>query len=242
MPKISRKPLKTMSPARRRMYRRRRIAVSIVLLLLLALTIFCAISIVKGFAAIGSLIGSRHSNTITRIAVPQARKVGLIANCGSQDVRLSLSAKSQTIPMGGSLQLKARIDYVGTSSCLIDASPAKLVLQISNSQTSQSQTSQQRQDEQSNKVEQSNKTNNNTTKSEPPVWSSDVCPVANKPLLMAKGDHYEQTFTWNARSTRSLGCVEENSMPIVDRGTYVAQLVHTQILGLRSEPVSILVQ
>lgn len=238
-----RKPVRNMSAAKRRMYRRRRIVVGIAFLLLLMLAIFCVISLSKGIAAIGKAIAG-HEVTIVRQPVPDPRPVGLTPHCTDKDIRLELSTKSQTVPMGGSVELTERFVYEGNSSCLIDASDMNAVLTINSSE----EVTQGKQSTKDNKKKNSkdNKDFKDASKSidylSNAVWRSDVCDVSLRPLLMAKGDHFEKKITWNTNSTSGKGCTADEDLPKVNRGTYVLRIEHKRVQGLHSEPVLISVQ
>lgn len=245
--------LRNMSAARRNMYLRRRIFVSVVLILLLSLLVFCVISLGKGIAAIGTTF-SGHEVNVTKKAVPDPRPVGLTKRCNARDIRLELSTKSQNVPMGGSVELTERFVYEGNTSCLIDASDMNAVLAINNATDSENNTA--------NGGDKSNGGNTDNTGKDAhkeaddtqvknarkndflshAVWRSDVCDGTLKPLLMAKGDRYEKKITWNTNATSGVGCVADENLPKVNRGTYVARIVHKRVPELRSEPVLINVQ
>ena len=237
--KQKRKPVRKMSAERRRMYRRRRIVVGIALLLLLTLAVFCIISLGKGLAAIGNAIAG-HEVTVARKSVPDPRPVGLTPRCNARDIRLELSAKSQTVPMGGSVELTERFMYEGNTSCLIDASNMNAVLTI-NASNSAAQ-NQNAKDSKTHKNNENAANLNNTDYLSHAIWRSDSCDSALKPLLMAKGDHFEKKITWNTNTTVGKGCSADEDLPKVDRGTYVARLEHKRVPGLHSEPVLINVQ
>ena len=240
--KPSRKPSRNnMSAARRRMYLRRRIAVGTALLLILAITIFCVISLCKGLVAIGGAIAG-HEVNISRKAVPDPRPVGLTPRCSARNIRLELSASSQTVPMGGSVDITERFVYDGNSSCLIDASNINAVLTVNTSdEATNSQDDSQNKDA---KNQNDSADTKDASKSNDPlshaVWRSDKCEdVPLKPLLMAKGDHFEKKITWNTNSNSGKGCVADEDLPKVNRGIYVIQLQHKRVPGLHSDPVLI---
>lgn len=244
-----RKPVRNMSAAKRKMYRRRRIVVGIALLLLIMLVIFCVISLSKGIAAIGKAIAG-HEVTIVRQPVPGPRPVGLTPHCTAKDIRLELSTKSQTVPMGGSVELTERFVYEGNSSCLIDASDMNAVLTINSSeevtQGKQTTKDNKKKNNQDSKNSKDSKDFKDSSKSvdylSHAVWRSDVCDMPLKPLLMAKGDHFEKKITWNTNSTSGKGCTADEDLPKVNRGTYVLRIEHKRVQGLHSEPVLINVQ
>ena len=249
MRKPVRKPVRNMSAAKRKMYRRRRIVVGIALLLLIMLVIFCVISLSKGVAAIGKAIAG-HEVTIVRQPVPDPRPVGLTPHCTAKDIRLELSTKSQTVPMGGSVELTERFVYEGNSSCLIDASDMNAVLTINSSeevtQDKQATKDNKKKNNQDSKNSKDSKDFKDSSKSvdylSHAVWRSDVCDMPLKPLLMAKGDHFEKKITWNTNSTSGKGCTADEDLPKVNRGTYVLRIEHKRVQGLHSEPVLINVQ
>lgn len=234
---MMRKPVRKISPARRATYRRRRIVVCTVLLLLLMLAIFCIISVGKGLAALGSAI-TGHEVTLTRKAVPDPRPVGLTPRCTARDIRLEVSTQSQNVPMGGSVELTERFVYEGNTSCLIDASNMNAVLAIASSYD----ITKDKQNNKDNDSKKDNQTSKNADFLSKAVWRSDACDVPLKPLLMAKGDHFERKITWNTNATVGKGCIADNDLPKVNRGTYVVRLEHKRVPGLRSEPVLINVQ
>lgn len=244
---------KPMGKARRRMYRRRRIMVAVVLLLMLALTIFCIISITRGIGAIGSLIRNHGGASVMRLQVPTPRPVKLIKRCDAHDLRLELSTKSQSVPMGGTIELQARVSYIGSASCVVDASPSQLVLDIHDPVADQQaalahvkeQVNQLKDDarqhdrEDQSAASQHDGSDNDQAKEKKlkalAVWRSDACPAIAKPLLMAKGDYYEKKFTWSTNTNKGIGCADDKNLPTVNRGSYTARLVVNGIRGLRSE-------
>lgn len=230
-----------MSAARRRMYLRRRIAVGTALLLILAIAIFCVISLCKGFVAIGGAIAG-HEVNISRKAVPDPRPVGLTPRCSARNIRLELSTSSQNVPMGGSVEITERFVYDGNSSCLIDASNINAVLTVNTSdEATNSKDDSQNKDakNQTDSVDTKDASKSNDSLSHA-VWRSDKCEdVPLNPLLMAKGDHFEKKVTWNTNSNSGKGCVADEDLPKVDRGIYVIQLQHKRVPGLHSDPLLI---
>jgi hypothetical protein len=67
---------------------------------------------------------------LTRNEVPGVKQTSGVHDCTAGDVKLELSAQSQTVPVGGSLDFTMTIAYEGTSSCLIDVSNASRILTI----------------------------------------------------------------------------------------------------------------
>ena len=246
--KPARKPSRNnMSTARRRMYFRRRIAVGTALLLILAIVIFCVISLGKGLVAIGGAIAG-HEVNISRKAVPDPRPVGLTPRCSARNIRLELSTSSQTVPMGGSVEITERFVYDGNSSCLIDASNINAVLTVNTSDeaTKNQDGAQKNSDDQSKDSQNQNDsadTKDASKNSDPladAVWRSDECKNAPlKPLLMSKGDHFEKKITWNTNANSGKDCTADEDLPKVDRGIYVIQLQHKRVPGLHSDPLLI---
>lgn len=199
------------SAKRRAIYRRRRIVVGVACLLVVAVGAFCAYSLVRGFGAIGA--AARHDDiyAVSRSAVPDPTRTSGIKNCSANDVDLSLTAESQNVAVGGSLNFTATIKYTGSGKkgCLIDASDANLVLTI--------------------------------TSGDETIWRSDVCPADPRLLLMAKGDADKRQIVWNADATGD-ACAEDDSLPKVNAGTYVAKLSLKDQPKVASDPVTISVQ
>lgn len=252
MPVLKRKPKRKISAARRRMYIRRRIVVCVGLLAVLAFCIFCIVSIFKGISAIGTAINKHSDVTLSKQLVPDPRPVGVIKKCSAKDVRIELSAASQAVPMGGTLEFNAHIVYEGDDSCRIDASSGRMVLNIGQSAGDSSQAagdSSGAKGDKSNKQNKSNQSNKSKDKSAQtvvPQWQSDMCVIPLKPLLMAKGDSYDKKFTWNANATIGTpsgeNCANDSDLPKVSRGTYIAQIEHKDVAGLQSNPVVISVR
>ncbi len=246
------------------MYMRRRIFVGVVAVLILALAIFCVVSISKGFSAISGEIFKTHNVDIARKAVPDPRPASLTRPCTSKDLRLELSAKSQNVPMGGSVDFKANLIFVGTGSCLVNAAPDHLILAISDSsgsnansangkniakkKDSKSKDNKSKDNKSKDNSAKDNSANSGKNKSEKDakdtkdsnstdIWRSDVCPVIDKPLLMAQGDHFDKKFTWDTDATRGVGCVDKDNMPKVNRGPYVVRIFQKDIPGLQSDSI-----
>ena len=235
------------------MYMRRRIFVGVVAVLILALAIFCVVSISKGFSAISGEIFKTHNVDIARKAVPDPRPASLTRPCTSKDLRLELSAKSQNVPMGGSVDFKANLIFVGTGSCLVNAAPDHLILAISdssgsNANSAKKKDSKSKDSKSKDSKSKDNSANSSKNKSEKDtkdtkdfnstdIWRSDVCPVIDKPLLMAQGDHFDKKFTWDTDATRGVGCVDKDNMPKVNRGPYVVRIFQKDIPGLQSDSI-----
>lgn len=246
------------------MYMRRRIFVGVVAVLILALAIFCVVSISNGFSAISSEIFKTHNVDIARKAVPDPRPASLTRPCTGKDLRLELSAKSQNVPMGGSVDFKANLIFVGTGSCLVNAAPDHLILAISdssgsnansandknsaNKKDSKSKGSKSKDSKSKDNSAKDSSSNSGKNKSEKDtkdtkdsnstdIWRSDVCPVVDKPLLMAQGDHFDKKFTWDTNATRGVGCVDKDNMPKVNRGPYVVRIFQKDIPGLQSDSI-----
>ncbi|MDK7192335.1 peptide ABC transporter permease [Bifidobacterium sp. UMB1197] len=254
MPVLKRKPKRRISAARRRMYIRRRIVVCVGLLAVLAFCIFCIVSIFKGISAIGTAINKHSDVTLSKQLVPDPRPVGIIKKCSAKDVRIELSAASQAVPMGGTLEFNAHVVYEGDDSCRIDASSGRMVLTIGDSAArdvaQNGHSSGDKKSDKSEKTDKSDKSNKSNEKKPPqkvdPQWRSDVCEIPLKPLLMAKGDSYDKKFIWNANATigtpTGQNCLDDADLPKVSRGTYVAQIEHEDVAGLQSNPVVISVR
>lgn len=73
------------------------------------------------------------------------------------------------------------------------------------------------------------------------IWKSNVCPVDADYRLLAKGDKVKQTITWPGTRIGS-ECVEESTLPKVDRGVYSAQLSIEGHPKAKSDPVGITVE
>lgn len=255
MPVLKRKPKRKISAARRRMYIRRRIVVCVGLLAVLVFCIFCIVSIFKGISAIGTAINKHSDVTLSKQLVPDPRPVGVIKKCSAKDVRIELSAASQAVPMGGTLEFNAHIVYEGDDSCRIDASSGRMVLNIGQSAGDSSQAAgdssgakgdKSNKQNKQNKSNQSNKSKDKSAQAVVPQWQSDMCIIPLKPLLMAKGDSYDKKFTWNANATIGTpsgeNCANDSDLPKVSRGTYIAQIEHKDVAGLQSNPVVISVR
>lgn len=255
MPVLKRKPKRKISAVRRRMYIRRRIVVCVGLLAVLAFCIFCIVSIFKGISAIGTAINKHSDVTLSKQLVPDPRPVGVIKKCSAKDVRIELSAASQAVPMGGTLEFNAHIVYEGDDSCRIDASSGRMVLNIGQSAGDSSQAagdssgakgSKSNKQNKQDKSNQSNKSKDKSAQAVVPQWQSDMCVIPLKPLLMAKGDSYDKKFTWNANATIGTpsgeNCANDSDLPKVSRGTYIAQIEHKDVAGLQSNPVVISVR
>jgi hypothetical protein len=67
------------------------------------------------------------------------------------------------------------------------------------------------------------------------IWSSADCPAPPQDLLMAPGDVWPVTVTWN-RERSGPGCAE--GLPPTQPGTYSAVVTSTEAEGLASPPVS----
>lgn len=206
-----------LSKRQRTIYRRRRIVVGVALVLVLALTLFCVYSIARFAGATGAAIsGAMHRddlNAVSRSAVPRAKMTTGIPDCGGDDLELSLTAESQSVPVGGSIKLSATSRYTGSSAkgCLLTAFSSSRVITI--------------------------------TSGHETVWRSDVCPVDSKDLLMAKGNKEVKEIVWNVDANASLNeCTDESTWPRVNPGTYTAKLSLKNHPKVSSDPVNILVQ
>lgn len=111
-------------------YRRRRIVAGTVLLLIIALIVFCVYSLGRGIGAVNSMIHHDEVYAISRDATPAPKKVSNVKDCSASDVTLQLSAASQSVPVGGSLDFTATIVHKGSGNCLVDGSDSGRVLTI----------------------------------------------------------------------------------------------------------------
>ncbi|MBW3081223.1 hypothetical protein [Bifidobacterium saguinibicoloris] len=210
--KAPKKRRRKLSKRQRAIYRRRRIVVGVLLAVFLALAVFCVYSISRGVGFVyDATFGSVSHAVMERSTAPEPHHSSGVRDCSAKDTRLELTAKSATVPVGGSLEWVATIVHEGNDSCLLDASDSGRVLTI--------------------------------TQNGQKVWSSDVCPVDARRLLMAKGDKDIQSITWGANSTTDGQCVEnQDELPKVDRGTYVGVLRLKNAPKVKSQPVTIEVQ
>lgn len=245
-----RKSGKKMSKSQQKMYFRRRVFVCVVLFLIVSLAIFCVISLGKGLAALGGAIAG-HEVNVSRKSVPDPRPVGLTPRCTARDINIELSVKSQNVPMGGSVELTERFVYEGNTSCLIDASDMNSVLSVNSSDavSKANDDAKDSKDGKDNKDSKEVKSGKNAKDSKDAkdanrssylsnaVWRSDTCDTALKPLLMAKGDHFEKKITWNTNTNAGKGCIADEDLPKVNRGTYVLRVEHKRVAGLHSEPL-----
>ena len=101
-------------------YRRRRIVAGTVLLLIIG--------------AVNSMIHHDEVYAISRDATPAPKKVSNVKDCSASDVTLQLSAASQSVPVGGSLDFTATIVHEGSGNCLVDGSDSGRVLTITSGQ------------------------------------------------------------------------------------------------------------
>lgn len=115
-------------------YRRRRIVAGTVLLLIIALIVFCVYSLGRGIGAVNTMVHHDEVYAISRDATPAPKKVSNVKDCSASDVTLQLSAASQSVPVGGSLEFTAKIVHDGSDSCLVDGSDAGRVLTITSGQ------------------------------------------------------------------------------------------------------------
>ncbi|MFP1719582.1 MULTISPECIES: peptide ABC transporter permease [unclassified Gardnerella] len=233
-----RKSGKKMSTSQQKMYFRRRVFVCVVLFLIVSLAIFCVISLGKGLAAVGGAIAG-HEVDVSRKSVPEPRPVGLTPRCTAHDINIELSVKSQNVPMGGSVELTERFVYEGNTSCLIDASDMNSVLSVNSSDavSKSNDDAKDSKDSKNGKDAKDSKDANSSNYLSNAVWRSDTCDTALKPLLMAKGDHFEKKITWNTNTNAGKGCTADEDLPKVDRGTYVLRVEHKRVAGLHSEPL-----
>lgn len=124
----TRRPSKR-SKKQQTIYRRRRIVVGIAALLTLSLTLFCVYSIGRGIGAVSALI-THESVALDRENVSEPLAVKPTADCDANSVSLSLSAASQSVGVGGSLDFTATIVHEGDASCLVNGADDNRVLTI----------------------------------------------------------------------------------------------------------------
>lgn len=115
-------------------YRRRRIVAGTVLLLIIALIVFCVYSLGRGIGAVNTMVHHDEVYAISRDATPAPKKVSNVKDCSASDVTLQLSAASQSVPVGGSLDFTATIVHEGSGNCLVDGSDSGRVLTITSGQ------------------------------------------------------------------------------------------------------------
>ena len=121
-------------------YRRRRIVAGTVLLLMVIINVresrqvFCVYSLGRGIGAVNSMIHHDEVYAISRDATPAPKKVSNVKDCSASDVTLQLSAASQSVPVGGSLDFTATIVHEGSGNCLVDGSDSGRVLTITSGQ------------------------------------------------------------------------------------------------------------
>ena len=111
-----------------------RIVAGTVLLLIIALIVFCVYSLGRGIGAVNSMIHHDEVYAISRDATPAPKKVSNVKDCSASDVTLQLSAASQSVPVGGSLDFTATIVHEGSGNCLVDGSDSGRVLTITSGQ------------------------------------------------------------------------------------------------------------
>ncbi|WP_170115059.1 hypothetical protein [Bifidobacterium callitrichidarum] len=111
-------------------YRRRRIVVGVILLLILALIGFCIYSLGRGVSAINTAIHHDEVYAISRESVPTPKKTSSVKDCSTKNLSLQLSSKSQSMPVGGTMEFTATLVHEGTGSCLVDGSDSSRILTI----------------------------------------------------------------------------------------------------------------
>lgn len=129
-PYAPKKRKRKISKKKQAIYRRRRIVAGIVLAVVLALIIFCIYSIGRGVGAINTLIHHDEVYAISRQAAPTPKSTSKVKKCSANDLTLELSSKSQSVPVGGTLEFTASIVHDGSNSCLVDGSDSGRVLTI----------------------------------------------------------------------------------------------------------------
>ncbi|RBP97224.1 hypothetical protein CRD60_07945 [Bifidobacterium aemilianum] len=188
------KSKRRVSPQQRRIYRRRRVVAAIALVLTLSLLIFCLYSLGRGIAALGSVAGVGSGPDLSRSKVSSPVKVSKVRNCKASDLQLELSTKSPSTEVGGSVEFKETVKYVGGSSCLINTASDSLVLTITSG---------------SDHIWRSDVC---------PADSHTI--LMSKADNM---DRFEQPVTWDAERS-SDSCTEGFAAPKVDSGSYSAKL------------------
>ena len=88
------------------MYRRRRAVALVIVLAAVSLVVFCVYSLGRGVVDGMSLL---RPTPIARESVPAPKKTSGVNDCGASDVKLSLTAASQGVSVGGSLDFTASI-------------------------------------------------------------------------------------------------------------------------------------
>jgi hypothetical protein len=129
---------RAISKRQRAIYRRRRIVVGVVLALVLALIGLCVYSLGRGVGAINTLIRHDDIYAITRDDTPPTppaeQKKSNVKDCSGENLTLTLSSQSQSVPVGGSLEFTAGITHEGSGNCLVDGSNDSRVLTITSGQ------------------------------------------------------------------------------------------------------------
>ena len=200
-----------MSPAKRRMYRRRRIVALIALIAALALVVAGIWGIGRGIGALNTWIHRDDINAISRQGVPTPKKTSGVPSCSASDTQLQLSASATTLPVGGAIEFSATITYIGAGQCLIDGADDNRVLTI----TSGDQT---------------------VYRSDVCEVKSRMLLMSKSDEM--KQD--KQTLTWGANSNASdTTCRKDSELPKVDRGTYVARLSLKNAPNVVSDPVTL---
>lgn len=205
-----RKPTKK----QQRIYRRRRIVAGVAFVVILAVVVFCVVSLSKGVGAVSHAIHHDDIAAITRKSVPKATKsaTSKVPDCAADDVKLSVTAASQSVALGGSLDFSMTETYVGTDQCLLDISNQSRVLTI----TSGDET---------------------IWKSDSCPADAQMILMAKPDKLRSRSD----TLTWNTNRTGS-ECADDASLPKVDRGTYIAKLSLRDAPKAVSDPVVVVVE
>lgn len=131
---VQRKPRRKLSKKQRAMYTRRRIVVAVAALTALVLMVFCVYSVARFAGAVSGAVsgafGHGEASSIARGAAPSPKLTSGVQDCTAANTRLELSVKSQSVPVGGSLEWTASVIHDGADTCLIDASDSNRVLTI----------------------------------------------------------------------------------------------------------------
>lgn len=213
--KTSSKSGKKRSKEQQAIFRRRRIVVGIAVVVLVSFLVFCLYSLSRGIVAVSREIHHADAYAISRKEVPSPKKKKK-KKSGVPDCNAKNVALSLT-PAASSLGVGGSMDF--TTDIKYDgSSKVGCLVDISASNVVL------------------------TIKSgDDVIWKSNVCPVDADYRLLAKGDKVKQTITWPGTRTGS-ECVEESTLPKVDRGVYSAQLSIEGHPKAKSDPVGITVE
>lgn len=206
---------KKRSKKQQTIFRRRRIVFGIAVVVLVSFLVFCLYSLSRGIVAVNREIHHADVYAISRKEVPSPKKKKK-KKSGVPDCSATNVALSLT-PAASSFGVGGSMDF--TTDIKYDgSSKVGCLVDISASNVVL------------------------TIKSgDDVIWKSNVCPVDADYRLLAKGDEVKQTITWPGTRTGS-ECVEESTLPKVDRGVYSAQLSLEGHPKAKSDPVGITVE